>query len=299
MKVLIIGGSYFLGRVFVMLASKEHELTLINRGTYSMSQFGVTEYKLDRNDIEALKQLPKEDYDVVVDFCAYNPNEVKKVITYLPGNIQKYVLISTADVYERGIDGKKAEKTSLSTIFYEGEAGAYIHGKIQLEKELIKECKEKKISYAILRPTIIYGPYNYAPRESEYIREIIQEGKVIFPENADGKFQFVYVKDVANAILQIMQKDEEEQIYNICSSEISDYSSFLSVLNRVSTYPFETEYATIEQILQKGILAPFPLTKEETELYDGTKFEEKFGFQYTALEDGMKKTFKAFENVFK
>ena len=109
MKVLVIGGSYFLGRVFVMLASKEHELTLINRGTYSMSEFGVTEYKLDRNDIDALKRLPKEDYDVVVDFCAYNPNEVRKIITYLPGNIQKYVLISTADVYERGIDGKKAE----------------------------------------------------------------------------------------------------------------------------------------------------------------------------------------------
>ena len=299
MKVLVIGGSYFLGRVFVMLASKEHELTLINRGTYSMSEFGVTEYKLDRNDIDALKRLPKEDYDVVVDFCAYNPNEVRKIITYLPGNIQKYVLISTADVYERGIDGKKAEETSLSTILYEGEAGAYIHGKIQLEKELIKECGEKKIPYAILRPAIIYGPYNYAPRESEYIREIIQEGKIIFPKNADGKFQFVYVKDVANAILQIMQNDEEEQIYNICSSEISDYSSFLTVLNRVSTYPFETEYATIEQILQKGIFAPFPLMKEETELYDGTKFEEKFGFQYTVLEDGMKKTFKAFENVFK
>lgn len=299
MKVLVIGGSYFLGRVFVMLASKEHELTLINRGTYSMSQFGVTEYKLDRNDIEALKQLPKEDYDVVVDFCAYNPNEVKKVITYLPGNIQKYVLISTADVYERGIDGKKAEKTSLSTIFYEGEAGAYIHGKIQLEKELIKECKEKKISYAILRPTIIYGPYNYAPRESEYIREIIQEGKVIFPENADGKFQFVYVKDVANAILQIMQKDEEEQIYNICSSEISDYSSFLDVLKKVSTYPFEIEYVTVKQLRQNRMHEPFPLTKEDTELYDGTKFEKDFGFQYITLEEGMQRTFKAFENVFK
>lgn len=299
MKVLVIGGSYFLGRVFVMLASKEHELTLINRGTYSMSQFGVTEYKLDRNDIEALKQIPKEDYDVVVDFCAYNPNEVKKVITYLPGNIQKYVLISTADVYERGIEGKKAEGTPLSTIFYEGEAGAYIHGKIQLEKELIKECKEKKISYAILRPAIIYGPYNYAPRESEYIREIIQKGKVIFPENAYGKFQFVYVKDVANAILQIMQKDEEEQIYNICSREISDYSSFLDVLKKVSTYSFETEYATIEQVLQKGIFAPFPLTEEETELYDGIKFEKDFGFQYTTLEEGMQRTFKAFENVFK
>ena len=43
MKILVIGGSYFYGRVFVMEAAKEHRLTLLNRGTYSMQEFGVEE----------------------------------------------------------------------------------------------------------------------------------------------------------------------------------------------------------------------------------------------------------------
>ena len=40
MKLLVIGGSYFYGRVFVMEAAKEHDITVWNRGTYSMKEFG-------------------------------------------------------------------------------------------------------------------------------------------------------------------------------------------------------------------------------------------------------------------
>ena len=38
MNLLVIGGSYFYGRVFVMEAVKEHTVTVLNRGTYSMQE---------------------------------------------------------------------------------------------------------------------------------------------------------------------------------------------------------------------------------------------------------------------
>ena len=50
MKILVIGGSYFYGRVFVMEAVKEHEVTVVNRGTYSMEKMGVTQITGDRGD---------------------------------------------------------------------------------------------------------------------------------------------------------------------------------------------------------------------------------------------------------
>ena len=50
MKILVIGGSYFLGRVFVMQAAGVHEITLVNRGTYSMEEWGVRQIKGDRRD---------------------------------------------------------------------------------------------------------------------------------------------------------------------------------------------------------------------------------------------------------
>jgi len=33
MNLLVIGGSYFYGRVFVMEAAGDHQITLLNRGT--------------------------------------------------------------------------------------------------------------------------------------------------------------------------------------------------------------------------------------------------------------------------
>ena len=69
MKLLVIGGSYFLGRVFVMQAGKEHDVTVVNRGSLSVESLGAKQIKGDRRDA-ALWGKIWEDIDVVVDFCA-------------------------------------------------------------------------------------------------------------------------------------------------------------------------------------------------------------------------------------
>ena len=101
-KILVIGGSYFAGRVFAIMTSREtdFELTLVNRGKYSMSMLpNVTEYVCDRKDGEKLCRLPKEHYDAVVDFCAYSGEDVRTLLTNLQSTFDQYILLSTADVF--------------------------------------------------------------------------------------------------------------------------------------------------------------------------------------------------------
>lgn len=57
MNLLVIGGSYFYGRVFVMEATKEHTVTVLNRGTYSMKEFGAKEIKGDRHSAEVMEPV--------------------------------------------------------------------------------------------------------------------------------------------------------------------------------------------------------------------------------------------------
>ena len=84
MKLLVIGGSYFYGRVFVMLAAAEkHDITVVNRGTYSMEEFGVRQVRGDRRQGRTFAQCTG-DYDVVIDFCAYNPGDAAFVLEH-PG----------------------------------------------------------------------------------------------------------------------------------------------------------------------------------------------------------------------
>lgn len=300
MKILIIGGTYFLGRVFTIIASREnHELFLINRGTYAMNMPSVTEYHLDRHDIDSLKKLPYQEYDAVVDFCAYLPMDVDSLLKNIPGKVKQYIYVSTCDVYKRNTGGLKDESTELLDICYPGEAGEYMYNKMLLEKETQKTCESIGIAYTSIRPGIIYGPFNYAPRESMFIQWIIKGQPLPYPVDGDGRFQFAYVKDVARAILiSIGNQKAYNQAFNVCENEEIGYSRFFEILKKVSDRPFLLQEVTVEQVIQQNIPLPFPLTKMETELYDGNKLVKELDFTYTDFEEGMDKTYQAFKNVY-
>lgn len=325
MKILVLGGSYFYGRVFTMLAAKENELTLLNRGTYSMAECGVIQLTGDRHDIEVLRQLKEcgTEFDVVVDFCGYAPGDIRTIIEYLPCKIRQYVFISTVDVYRRNVEGLKDEKTPYENRSIPGEAGAYIAGKISLEQELKEICGKENIAYTILRPAILYGPYNYAPREALYIQMLVQNHLLPEITDAQGKFQFTYVKDAAEAVCKCLLNEKAYgQSYNLCGDEILDYGIFTDGLEKA--YKDSEEHDAIDaaqdaeqgtasaekretiqryglmakQAEEQGIPLPFPVYKEETELYSNEKSRLELGLSYTSFEEGIGKTFRAFRGVF-
>lgn len=298
MKILVIGGSYFLGRVFLIQAAKLHDITVINRGTYSVEELGVRQIKGDRRNILIWQKITEE-YDVIIDFCGYERNDISIVIENFAGKAKQYIFISTVDVYKRGLGQIKDENTPYETRPVSGDAGAYISGKIALEQELIAECEKKNMEYTILRPSIIYGPFNYAPRESIFIQLAVQNNVLPHIIDAEGKFQFVYVKDVANAIIQCMLNETAyKNTYNICSDIISDYNSFFYELKKVIDVPAEEIRLTVSQALAKNMTLPFPITAAETELCSNEKSIKELSMCYTPFSEGIKKTYNAFKNVF-
>lgn len=302
MNLLVIGGSYFYGRVFVMEAAKEHTLTLLNRGTYSMKEFGVKEIVGDRHDSEALAKCT-EDYDAVIDFCAYEAGDAALVIKNLSGKIGQYVMISTVDTYERGSGVVKTEEHALEYRCFPGETGAYITGKVALEEEIPQVCGNRKIPWTILRPAILYGPYNYAPRESVYIQMMLLNRALPRFMDADGRFQFVYVKDAALAVLSVLGNEKAYgQAYNLCQDEIITYDMFFTVLKKV-TDPEVTERLqeipiTVDSAMAQQIPVPFPAKEEETELCSNEKSKRELKLEYTDFEEGMRRTYNAFKHVY-
>lgn len=305
-NVLILGGSYFAGRVFAMVASREADfsLTFVNRGRYSMSHLpNVTEYRCDRHDAAALRALPAADYDAVVDFCGYQPGDIQTVLENLPGNFGRYIYLSTVDAYDKeaasGIPDETAPLLSLSPRVGADDIYLYRYGKRFLEAELETACGLRGVDYTVLRPSFIYGPYNYAPRESYYVQKIVAGEAIPVPTDARAKFQFVYVKDVANAIIACVNSPKAaNQSYNLSAPEELDYPGFMEVLTQVSDLPVRTENVTVEQVLQQNIPLPFPLTAAESELYNGEKIVRELDFHYTPFRDGMEKTYQAFKGVY-
>lgn len=301
MKILVIGGSYFLGGAFTLIASKEHELTLLNRGTYSMARYGVREYKADRRDVKMLKSIPADYYDVIVDFCAYEQGDIKLILENvkgLPNLTQKYIFISTVDAYERQVRYVKDEYTPLSTIRYSGENGDYIYNKICLERELSEVCDTMGIDYTIIRPSIIYGPNDYSKRVENFIKMALYGIPIRYPKDAKAYFQMVYVKDVVDVILETC-KVTKSYVYNVCPNEYIHYEDFMKVLSQVSEVPLNFEPIGMEEAIKESaegkIYLPFPITELENELYNGSRVERELGIKYTSLLEGMKKTYNCFK----
>jgi 2'-hydroxyisoflavone reductase len=101
MKILIIGGTRFLGRHLVDSAlGRGHEVTLFNRGKSNPDLFLNIETILgDReHDLEKLAQAGRE-WDAVIDTCGYFPRIVRLSAQSLERSVGRYVFISSVSVY--------------------------------------------------------------------------------------------------------------------------------------------------------------------------------------------------------
>ena len=300
-NVLVIGGSVFTGRVFSIKASRSNEFDLhvVNRGNHPMELERVAQYKCDRHDPGMIAKLvPDVPYDALVDFCAYNPGEIEPVISALGGRIKQYVYFSTASVYVPA-DGFLDERAPMLNASVEstGFVDDYIKKKIDLERELADACSGAGIKYTILRPTFIYGPFNYAPRESFFIELIAKKQAVPVPVDSTARFNFVYVIDIADILMKCIGNEKAyDEIFNLAGVEAVTYRQLMAEFERCNGGPFETREVTVAQVDEEMIPLPFPLIGDT--LVDGGKFAQIFGFDYTPFSVGMEKTFGIFHTIF-
>lgn len=295
MKILVIGGTCFLGKAFVERAYEEHELTLINRGNRPLAIEGIMSFVGDRHDVATLQQLEGA-YDVIVDFCAYEKGDIRLLSECLKGRFKQYVFISTCDVYRKGTDEVLTEKSLLEERVFPGPEGAYISGKVALEKEL-KECaREYGFEYTSIRPAFIYGEDNYAPREGIYFQWIEKAGQILHPVDASGEFQMVYAGDCAEVILRVCgAKEAYGQAYNVCGTEHVTYELWREVLKKAVEKPFTCVEIDVAQVYERQIPMPFPLRMEESERYDGGKVKE-LGVSYIDLAEGISRCYEKNKN---
>ncbi len=292
-NILVIGGSYFVGRVFTMTLSKEgdYNVHLLNRGTYRLSKLGIEEHICDRNDIFKLKEVvPPLDYHAVIDFCAYSPNEINTIIENLPGTIKQYIYVSTCSVYETTLEFPKTENSPQISVPIPGPAGDYAYNKHLLELETQDVCQKYNIPFTILRPAFIYGPFNYAPRESYFFKLILADQPIPVPDEPLALFQFVYATDIARIIMACLSNENVyNNSFNLSAPELICYDRLIEVLTEVCGQKIKPERKSIDQINRDNIPLPFPL--DQHEIYSGSKIANLLDFKYTSFVEGMKKTF--------
>jgi hypothetical protein len=100
MKLLILGGTKFLGRYVVEAAlSRGHEVTLFNRGQLNPELFPDVE-KLRGDRDGGLEALKGRRWDAVVDPSGYSPRVVRDAARLLADAVEHYAFISSQSVYK-------------------------------------------------------------------------------------------------------------------------------------------------------------------------------------------------------
>jgi nucleoside-diphosphate-sugar epimerase len=96
MRLLIIGGTSFLGRAAAVEALRRGDtVTIFNRGQSGPDVEGVEALRGDRADDAALEQLAEREFDGVVDTCGFVPRVVGKAARRLAGGAGHYVFVSS------------------------------------------------------------------------------------------------------------------------------------------------------------------------------------------------------------
>lgn len=205
-KVLLMGGSYFIGKKIAEVLSKEYDVTILNRGTKPKSE-NVEAIVCDRNDLEAMRNaLAEKHFDFVVDVSGTNAEQSKILCESLNfESVKSFVFISSSAVYDvEHLNIPFGENDSLAENTYWTDYGT---NKIEAESYLIKTLGKVGTNLFILRPPYVYGENNYAQRESFIFQHLLTDKPIIVPNNGETKLQFIYSGDLANIIQTLIKSD--------------------------------------------------------------------------------------------
>lgn len=204
-QVLVMGGSYFIGKKIVdVLLDNNYSVYILNRGTRENNDERVIKLKCDRNDTEQMKIiLNKYSFDIVIDVSALNELQVEILYNSLnKENLKKLVFISSSAVYDiENLRIPYREENSLNENKFWTSYGT---NKIKAEGFLIEKFQNSQTDLIILRPPYVYGENNYAQRESFIFEHICNDKPIIIPNEGSTYLQFIYTTDLANIILNLL-----------------------------------------------------------------------------------------------
>jgi 2'-hydroxyisoflavone reductase len=200
MRVLILGGTLFLGRHLVEAAlDRGDEVTLFNRGRTNPELFPEIERLRGDRDTGDLAALRGRTWDAVVDTSGYLPRIVRAAAELLDDSVDHYTFISSGSAYDhvgRPVD----ESFPTGELPEESEDVERYYGPL---KALCERAAEDALPGRVLtvRAGLIVGPYDPTGRFTYWVSRIARGGDVLAPEPRDQRVQFIHARDLADWIL--------------------------------------------------------------------------------------------------
>ncbi len=288
MKILIIGGTIFLGKYLTIAAlTRGHNLTLFNRGISQSDEWPEVEHiKGDRD--KDLDELKGRQWDAVIDTCGYLPYSVSASVEILKDIVSHYTFISTISVYKRFVAMDTLEDSPVRTItedqviqsakFSTGKRATaetyksfYGGLKAMCEKAVEQTMPENAL---ILRPGLIVGPDDYSGRLGYWIKRIAEGGDVLVPDQPEKRrIRLIDCRDLSDWTIRMIECNTTG-VFNTTGTEAYlNHQTFLTECSQICGEKSNFVYATDDFLLQNKVDPwndlPFwiPLNEKEIDIF--------------------------------
>lgn len=290
-----------------LLLNAGHEVVLVNRGKTGPEIFpNARRIVCDRRSNEFYSKLKKESvFDAVLDFWAYYPGDVERLMPLLPNLARHYIQISSMSAY-------KLDQTPIPLIREEDPLlecteeqavdetpSSYGHRKAKCEQMAMRQSFDA-VPATVFRPKVIYGRWDHTDRFAYWIWRVVRRQLFLLPEDGRYTVQLTFAPDFARAIVRAIGNERlYHKAYNFAETSPLNLRDKLAAIGKhLKMDPFEFAVpATAEHLLNLNVeaWADLPLWIPQTDsVIDTSKVRGDLVLDETPVERAIGKACDAF-----
>jgi nucleoside-diphosphate-sugar epimerase len=256
MKILVVGGTLFIGRALVTALLKSgHDVTVLHRKPSHGFAKRVGNIMADRNDPAQLQSaLAGERFDAVFDNVydwqrGTTAEQVLATAKAAGEHLTRYVFMSSVAAYGDGLNHQEGDALAP-----DDHRELYVRNKAMSERALFRFRQRTGFPVVTLRPPYIYGPANPFYREAFFWDRFRLKRPIIVPGDGRRLMQFLYVKDLVTVCLRAL--DEPAAVghaFNVANSRpISQTDLVLALAKAAGIKQPKLVYIPRQRIVKAG-----------------------------------------------
>lgn len=206
-KILVIGGTQFIGRLLVEeLVKAGHDVSILHRKPRHTLGKRVHNLQADRNNAEEIRTaIGKTRFDAVYDF-AYDWEhgttgaQIEATARLFDGRVGRYIFMSSVAAYGDGLNHHEGDALAP-----DDHPDLYARHKAMSERALFRQYQRTNFPVVTLRPPFVYGPGNPFYREAFFWDRFRASRPVILPSEGHRLMQFIYVNDLVDLAMRVLE----------------------------------------------------------------------------------------------
>ena len=236
MRILVLGGTSFVGRAIVDDALREGaEVTLFGRGRTGTDLFPSVPRRIGDRDTGDYAALRDGSWDAVVDVSGYVPRHVGQAMEVLGDRIGRYLFISSHAVYARtGVGPGSDEDTPRRAPVRDTEElleETYGPLKAACEDDVIARYGSRA---TVVRPGKVAGPHDVQDGLTYWVRRAARGGRVALPGRPEQPIQLIDSRDLARLVVRLLIDELPGAFHAVGPAEPTTMAELITTCARVA-----------------------------------------------------------------